>query len=375
MRGLAAPLIKLGIFTLITVLSVLLLLAGVQNTYFASTSDYKARFTDASGLIPGSDVRIAGVRVGQVSDVQVADRNQAEVTFSVDEGRKIPSASIFAIKYLDISRGSGPIGATLAPDSVVPTSQTKPPLDLTTVFNGFKPLFVALSPNDINQLSYEIITVLQGESGNVGNLLARTASLTSTIADRDQVIGSLINNLNSVLDTVNARDENLSGLIISLQQLVSGLAADRTAIGSTLGPIADLTATTASFLDDARPPLRDDIIKIGQEASILNDNRGLIENFLRYTPQKANNIGRAGTYGSWFNFYLCSLGITFSGFPVQLPPLDLPFDSAGRCQAGPDRLAPGNETQGANNGFTPQPSPVVAGGYTGAQGARTGGGR
>jgi len=369
MRGLAPPLIKLGIFTLVTVLSVLLLLAAVQNTYFASTSDYKARFTDSSGLIAGSDVRISGVRVGQVSDVQVVDRNQAEVTFSVDEGRRIPASSIFSIKYqnlvgqryLDISRGSGPIGTTLQPDAVVPTSQTRPPLDLTVVFNGFKPLFQALSPNDINQLSYEIITVLQGESGNVGNLLARTATLTSTIADRDQVIGSLVNNLNSVLDTVNARDENLSGLIISLQQLVSGLAADRTAIGSTLGPIADLTATTASFLDDARPPLRDDIIKIGQEAAILNDNRGLIENFLRFTPQKSNNIGRAGTYGSWFNFYLCSLGITFSGSPVPIPPLNLPFDSAGRCTTSFD----GRNTTGANAGFTPQASPVVAGGYTG----------
>lgn len=342
MRGLAAPLIKLAIFTIVTVLSVALLLTLIQNTYFGSTEDYKARFTDASGLIAGSDVRIAGVRVGQVTDVQLVDRDVAEVSFKVDESRRLPVGSIFAIKYqnlvgqryLEISRGNGPMNAVLRPGATIPESQTRPPLNLTVVFNGFKPLFQALNPADINKLSFEIIQVLQGEGGTVNSLLAHTASLTSTIADRDAVIGDLINNLNAVLDTVNARSDRLSGLIVSLQQLVSGLAADRVAIGSTLQPIADLTTTTAGLLAEARPPLRDDIVRLGQLSANLNDNRGLVENFLRLTPQKANNFGRAGSYGSWFNFYLCNVGISlnFGGAPPpppfdQLPPILAPFGS------------------------------------------------
>lgn len=330
MRGVVAPLIKLGIFAVVTVLSVVLLLSTVQNQYFGSTEDYKARFIDASGLIAGSDVRIAGVRVGQVQDVQVVDRSVAEVSFSVDEARKLPTGARFVIKYqnlvgqryLEIQRGNGPMNQYLQPGDTVPVTQTQPPLNLTVVFNGFKPLFQALSPDDVNRLSFEIIQVLQGESGNINQLLASTASLTSTIADRDAVIGSVVNNLNLVLDTVNARDEKLSSLIVSLQRLVSGLAEDRVAIGSTLQPIADLTQVTAGFLDAARPPLRDDIVKLGQLSDILNRNRGLVENFLEKTPQKANNIGRAGSYGSWFNFYLCAAGVkldtTLPG-PIQLP--------------------------------------------------------
>ncbi|MFC5142787.1 MCE family protein [Actinomycetospora rhizophila] len=344
MRGLAAPLIKLGIFTVVTILSVALLLTAIQNTYFGSTEDYTARFTDASGLIAGSDVRIAGVRVGQVTDVQLVDRNVAEVSFKVDETRRLPVGSIFSIKYqnlvgqryLEVARGNGPMNAMLQPGATIPVNQTRPPLNLTVVFNGFKPLFQALSPNDINQLSFEIIQVLQGEGGTVNSLLSRTASLTATIADRDAVIGSLINNLNAVLDTVNARDERLSGLIVSLQQLVSGLAADRVRIGETLQPIADLTTATAGLLDEARPPLRDDIVQLGLLSDNLNDNRGLVENFLRLTPQKANNFGRAGSYGSWFNFYLCAVGGTVSFDPLPLPPIDLGStiqlpDTANRC--------------------------------------------
>jgi phospholipid/cholesterol/gamma-HCH transport system substrate-binding protein len=330
MKGVAAPLIKLVIFALVTVLSVLLLLATIQNQFFGSTETYKARFTDASGLIAGSDVRIAGVRVGEVADVQVVDRSVAEVSFTVQSDRKLPTGAQFAIKYqnlvgqryMDIQRGNGPMNSYLAPGAIIPVTQTQPPLNLTTVFNGFKPLFQALSPDDVNKLSFEIIQVLQGEGGNVNQLLASTASLTSTIADRDAVIGDVINNLNTTLDTVNARDDKLSGLIVSLQQLVTGLSQDRVAIGSSLQPIADLTNVTAGLLQQARPPLADDIVKIGQESDILNRNRGLVENALRNIPQKTNNFGRAGSYGSWFNFYLCQAGVTIDPTlpgPIQLP--------------------------------------------------------
>ena len=40
------------------------------------------------------------------------------------------------------------------------------------LFNGFKPLFQALSPQDINKLSYEIVQVFQGEGGTLEGLLA-----------------------------------------------------------------------------------------------------------------------------------------------------------------------------------------------------------
>ena len=59
------------------------------------------------------------------------------------------------------------------------------------LFNGFKPLFQALSPADINQLSYEIVQVFQGEGGTLESLLGHTASVTNTLADRDQVISDL----------------------------------------------------------------------------------------------------------------------------------------------------------------------------------------
>ena len=85
-----------------------------------------------------------------------------------------------------------------------------PALDLTVLFNGFKPLFAALSPEDVNKLSYEIIQVFQGEGGTVESLLQSTASVTNALADRDKIVGELITNLNDVLAILGDRDKQLS---------------------------------------------------------------------------------------------------------------------------------------------------------------------
>ena len=102
-------------------------------------------------------------------------------------------------------------------------------------------MFQALSPGDTNKFAYEIVQTLQGESGNVENLLARTSSLTNTLAGRDQLIGDVITNLSEVLDTVGSRDKELTETIDTLQQFVTGLKDDRDAILNSVDSISDLT--------------------------------------------------------------------------------------------------------------------------------------
>src|SRR6185369_2888129 len=138
--------------------------------------------------------------------------------------------------------------------------------------NGFRPLFVGLSPDDVNHLMAEIIQVLQGEGGTVASLLRRTASLTGTLADRDAAIGNLITNLNAVLAALADRDDRLDEMVVRLQELVSGLAGDREAIGVAIGQIGDLASVTGGLLRDARPDLAQDVTLLNQLAGTLNDN-------------------------------------------------------------------------------------------------------
>ena len=324
MRGLLAPLIKLGIFVVVTVLFTTILGISIANINTTSTNAYKARFTDATLLLPNDDVRIAGVRVGQVKDVKIVDKRQAEVEFEVDAGRQLPAGVTAQIKfrnlvgqrYVSLGEGDDSSGKTLGPGGTIPLDRTTPALDLTELFNGFKPLFTALNPDDVNKLSYEVIQVLQGEGGTVESLLSHTASLATTIADKDQVIGQVIDNLNSVLDTVNAHTPQLNDLIVKLQQLVSGLAADRKPIGDAIESLGNLAETTSGLLGEVREPLKNDISALGNLTNQLNKNEPELEHFIQFLPTKVSTLTRTADYGSWFNFYACE----FSG-SVSLPPL------------------------------------------------------
>ena len=185
----------------------------------------------------------------------------------------------------------------------------------------------------MNQLSYEIIQVFQGEGGTIDSLLSSTAQLTSTIADKDKVIGQVIDNLNNVLTTVNAHSTQLSDLITTTQQLVSGLAADRQPISDAIGSLGDLADTTAGLLDQGRAPLKADIAGLGTLAANLNANQGTVEHFIQFLPQKLAAIIPTASYGSWFNFFLCSAGGTVAVPPV-IPAVKLPLEpvTQTRCK-------------------------------------------
>jgi phospholipid/cholesterol/gamma-HCH transport system substrate-binding protein len=200
------------------------------------------------------------------------------------------------------------------------------------LFNGFKPLFEALSPADINKLSYEIVTVFQGEGGTLESLLSHTASVTSTLASRDQVIGSLITNLNKVMVTIGNRDAQLSDLLVKLRQFVSGLSQDRQAILGSLDSISGLAVQTSDLVTGVRPGLTTDVKQLRHVAGNLDRNKAEIDRALQVLPVKLTKIGRTATYGSFFNFYLCN----FKG-NVKLGKASLPIDyPAGgeRCDLG-----------------------------------------
>ncbi|MGH3991720.1 MAG: MCE family protein, partial [Pseudonocardiaceae bacterium] len=284
MKSALAPLTKLVVFTLVTAMATGVLAMTIANTTLVGRSDYLARFTDVSGLLVGDDVRIAGVRVGSVESIELVDRRIAQVGFSVDEGVRLPVSvtasvlykNLIGQRYLALERGPGPPGETLAPGGLIPLERTTGPLNLTVLFNGFRPLLVGLDPAQLNRLSFEIVQVLQGQGGTVQSLLASISSLAGEIADRDRVVGELIANLNAVLDTVNARDEQLSALIGQLQRLVSGLAADRAPIGQAISSLDQLVGTTAGLVGQARPLVRDDVAALGQLATNLADSEQVI---------------------------------------------------------------------------------------------------
>lgn len=341
----SGDLLKLLVFIVVTTLATSVLVATIGNVSFAGHRDYQAEFVDATGVVKGDDVRIAGVKVGTVDKVEVVDRTRALVSFSVEESTTISQATHAAIRYRNLVGQrylslTDEIGdADPLPDGgTIPVDQTSPALDLTVLFNGFKPLFQALSPADINKLSYEIVQVFQGEGGTLEGLLAHTASITSTLAGRDELIGDLIGNLDEVLDHLGDRDVQLSRLITTFRSFVGGLKNDREAILGALDDISALSVETADLVDGIREPFVSDIEQLREVARNLDNGKAELDRALQVLPIKLNKIGRTATYGSWFNFYLCQ----FHG-RIRLPviaksvPVDYPLPGmkvADRCDLG-----------------------------------------
>ena len=209
-------------------------------------------------------------------------------------------------------------------------SNTTPALDLTELFNGFQPLFQALQPKDVNKLSLNLIRVLQGEGGTIASLLSETAELTSALAERDKLIGDVITNLSKTLNTVNAHHTELADLIQQLSGWMKDLARDKDAIGDSISSIGDLTDELAGLLTDVRPFVKKDIKELKRVVAILNKpgNQKLMDKTLKRLPETLESQARIGSYGSWYNYYLCDLD-----FSIKLPSLGELLDNSPAVKA------------------------------------------
>ena len=319
--------IKLGTFTVVSIL-VTGMLAAIMGSYgFGTQKTYKALFSSASMLVKGDAVRVAGVSVGKVTDVQIHDRKYALVSFKI--GSDVPIATnsraeirflnLVGNRYMAVTPGEGS-GKPLSENATLPISQTQPALNLTELFNGFQPLFAALEPDQVNQLSMNIIKVMQGEGGTINSLMKNTSSLTNALADNDQLIGSVIDNLTLMLKTVDDHHAQLNELLIQLKVWMTQLAEDRNTIGDSITNVSSLTATVANLLERGRPDVAIDVAQARRVATLLNkpESKKVLGEVLDRLPTMLEKMTRVGTYGSWYNYYLCDLTLK-----IKLPDLGI----------------------------------------------------
>lgn len=338
--------IGLSVFIVVAVVATVVISATIRPFGASGQVEYHAVFTSASRLKQGDQVRVAGVVVGRISEVRVDEDARAIVSFTAEEGLELTDGTRAQIRYLNLIgerylallRG---VGEPIDPGDTIPVERTSPALDLNDLFDGFKPLFVALSPDDVNKLSYEIIATLQGEGSTVNQLLRHTASLTSDLANRDVVIGRVVDNLNEVLGTLDDGQSELDQLVVQLTEFMSGLAEDREAIGASIESIDRMAEVTGDLLHEVRPALSRDIVELGRLVRALDRpvSRKVLARIMETIPRKLARITRSGSYGSWFNFYMCDLRINLDPSP-QVSALDALFnqlssisahDAAQRC--------------------------------------------
>ncbi|CAM4346867.1 putative phospholipid ABC transporter-binding protein MlaD [Mycobacterium basiliense] len=335
LRGLV---VRLGVFLTVCVLTALLLFAVFGQLRFGAGNTYYAEFTNVSNLREGKLVRIAGVEVGKVNKISINPDATVRVEFTADDSVVLTTGTdavirydnLFGDRYLALEEGAG--GPTiLRPGQTIPLAHTKPALDLDALIGGFKPLFRALNPDQVNALSEQLLHALQGQGPTIGSFLEQAAAMTNTLADRDQLIGQVVNNLNVVLGSLGSQSDRLDKAVISLSQLIHVLAQRKTDISNALAYTNAAAGSVADLLSQSRAPFSKVVHETDRIADIALADHDYLDNLLNTLPDKYQALVRQGIYGDFFAFYLCDVVFKVNGKGGQPVYIKVAGQATGRC--------------------------------------------
>lgn len=332
-------LVRLTLFLTVCLFGVFGLFAVFGQLRFGEdTRNYRAQFTNVTGLEVGDFVRIAGVEVGQVKKVAIQPDTTALVEFSADAAVVLTEGSRAVIRYDDLIGGrylalqEGAGGTKkLQPGDTIPLARTSPALDLDALIGGFRPLLKALDPDQVNALSGQLIKALEGEGATINSFLAQTAALTTTLADRDQLIGEVITNLNVVLGSLGDQSDQFAKAVDALAELVQGLEARKEDIRNGVAFTNAAAASISDLLAQARPPFSETIREAYRAAGIVVADHEYFDNLLNTLPDAYQVLARQGIYGDFFSFYLCDLVLKLNGKGGQPVYVKVAGQPTGRC--------------------------------------------
>lgn len=336
--SLRAVIWRLAIYATVGLLMTFATVAILGNLRFGSQKIYKAEFANVSLLENGNFVRAAGVEVGKVKKITVRPDSTVLVEFGVDDSVVLTEGSkavvryhdLLGARYLALEEGAG--GTTkLAPGATIPLSRTEPALDLAALIGGFRPLFRALNPDQVNALTGQLIAALQGQGATIGSFLMQTAALTNTLADRDQLIGQVITNLNAVLGSFGDQGEQLGKGVDSLSELVTALEARKVDVTNGLAYASAAAGSIANLLTNARPPLKKVVYEADRTATNVLADKDWLDEFLTDWPDRLLALDRLTLGGDFFTFYLCDVVLKLNGKGGQPVYIKVVGQSTGRC--------------------------------------------
>jgi phospholipid/cholesterol/gamma-HCH transport system substrate-binding protein len=329
---------KVGVFAVVMATLTTFLFLVFGDFRGGSTNGYSAVFKDASSLQAGDTVRVAGVRVGTVTAVNLLADHTVLVSFNTDDNVVLTTGTRAAARYLNLIGDrfmelvDGPGSAKVMPrGSQIPEDRTAPALDLDLLLGGLKPVIRGLNPQDVNALTNALLQIFQGQGDTLQSLLSKTSSFSNTLADNNAAMEHLVDNLDTVLATLDKEGGRFSGALDRFERLTTELANDRDTIGTAIDSLSAGTASITDLLSSARPPLAGTIDQLNRLAPLLDQDKGLIDAALQKAPDNYRKLARVGSYGSFVNYYLCGLSIRVSDLQGRTAVFPWIKQTQGRC--------------------------------------------
>ena len=272
---------------------------------------YYAEFAEAGGLQPDDEVRIAGVRVGQVKSIELQD-GVVRVTFQVktDSGFGPDSRADIRVKTLlgSMFVALDPAGSgQMEEGATIPVERTTSPFDVVEAFEG---LADTAGDIDTDQLARSLTTLADLTRNTPEEFRAAldgVSRLSTNIAAKNEEIGSLLTNLDRVATVLDDRDEDLVDLMDDADVLFQALVARRDQIHRLLVSTNRLSQELTGLVRDTRADLEPALEELEGVLDVLNKNEDNIDNSIRlmapFYRVFANTLGS----GPWFDTYIQNL--------------------------------------------------------------------
>ena len=269
---------------------------------------YYASFTEAGGLKPNDEVRIAGVRVGKVEEVELAG-DHVRVAFRVEDDAEFGQETHAAIKVKTLL-GSMFLALEPAGDGQmdegyeIPVDRTSSPYDVVEAFTG---LAETSGEIDTDQLAESLSTfadLTRNTPDEFRDALDGVSALSANVAAKNEQINTLLQNLRKVSGVLDERDQDIIALMRDADVLFRALVQRREAIHNLLVSTSRLSKELTLLVQQSRADLKPALTHLENVLAVLNKNEDNIDNSLRlmapFYRVFANTLGT----GPWFDTYI-----------------------------------------------------------------------
>jgi phospholipid/cholesterol/gamma-HCH transport system substrate-binding protein len=280
---------------------------------------YNADFSEAAGLQTDDEVRIAGVKVGRVTDIAL-DGDRVRVGFKVKDAwlgdrtsAEIKIKSLLGAKYLALDPQGQDV---LDPAVAIPRERTRAPYDVLSAFQGLASVVDELDTAQLAK-SFDVLSRTFADTApEVRGALSGLSKLSDTISSRDAQLSRLLARTRQVSRTVADRDAEVTTLLADGNLLLSELSRRSHAITALLNGSRQLATQLRGLVEDNTSQMGPVIADLDQLTSMLQRNQdSLAAGLQRFAPfirTATNVIGN----GRFVDAYLCGLVLPSIG-PVN----------------------------------------------------------
>jgi len=301
--------IRTGIFGIAVVACLVLVSFGYTGLpFWPQGEDYQAYFTDAGGITPGDDVNVSGIKVGKVSNVELAG-DTAKVTFTVDRDVRVGDQSLVAIRT-DTVLGQKSLSVTpkgAGSTTVIPLGRTTTPYTLNTALQDLGGNASQLDKPKLEQALQTLTSTLKDATPQLRGALDGVANLSRSLNRRDEALQQLLMHAKRVSDTLAQRAGQVNDLVTEGNLLFAALDERRQALSNLISGIDGVSQQLSGFVADNRREFKPALDKLNAVTDNLLERKEHIGEALRRLPPYATALGEVVGSGPGFQINLYRL--------------------------------------------------------------------